>query len=101
MIDMTPVSNQTHLTISDMLNLLKNEPDGLYRVFLDNGKMYQAIKSKGEVTTLVNAEGDVFRQTFMINTKPTDSYLVKDWNEVDYLDNINTFLLIAQVKGWI
>ena len=101
MVDITPISNKTIETISDLINLLKNEPDGLYRIFLLNGKMYQAIKSKGEVTTLVNTRGDVFRRAFTHTTNTANTYVAPEWVEVDKLKDINTFLLIAQVKGWI
>ena len=97
MVDMTPRTNKEQLTIPDLIDLLKNEPDGLYRVFLNNGKMYQAIKSKGEVTTLVNSTGDVFRR----NKKSLLSTVRPEWVEVVQLKDLNTFLLIAQVKGWI
>ena len=101
MIDMTPRYNYDQMSIRELIDLLKNESDGLYRVFLDNGKMYQAIKSNGEITTLVNSIGNVFRRAFARSTKSTITYIEPEWVEVDKLDNINTFLLIAQVKGWI
>ena len=101
MIDMTPVPNKELMTIPDLIDLLKNEPDELYRVFLVDGRMLQAIKSKGKVTTLVNSAGRVFRRAFARSTKSTITYIEPEWVEVDKLDNINTFLLIAQVKGWI
>lgn len=59
--------------------------------------MYQAIKSKGEVTTAVNSIGVVFRR----NKKSTIISIEPEWVKVGKLDDINTFLLIAQVKGWI
>lgn len=97
MVDLTPRDNKEYMRIPDLIDLLKNEPDDLYRVFLLNGKMYQAIKSKGEVTILVNSNGGVFKQV----DKLFDTFIVEEWVEVDRLKDINTFLLIAQVKGWI
>lgn len=93
-VDMTLVSNKTHMTIPDMIDILKNKSDGLYRVFLNNGKMYQAIKSKGEVTTLVNPQGDVFKRT----KESFDNYVTLGWDVVEHLEDINAFLLISQVK---
>lgn len=101
MVDMTPISNKNIMTIPDLIDLLKNEPDELYRVFLADGRMIQAIKSNGEATTVVNSIGVVFRRDFERPTKSTITYIEPEWVEVDKLDNINTFLLIAQVKGWI
>ena len=98
---MQPISNKNIMTIPDLIDLLKNEPDGLYRVFLNNDRMYQAIKSKGEVNTLVNTAGAVFRRAFARPTKSSITYIEPEWVEVDKLKDINTFLLIAQVKGWI
>ena len=63
--------------------------------------MYQAIKSNGEVTTAVNSSGGVFRRAFARSTKSTITYIEPEWVEVDCLDDLNTFLLTAQVKGWI
>ena len=97
MIDMSPLSNVPHMTIPDLVDFLKYEPDGLFRVFLKNGKMYQAIKSKGEVTTLVNNTGYVFR----LAKKESNSDVSPDWVHVGNLDDTSIFLLIAQVKGWI
>ena len=101
MVDMTPISNKTIMTIPDLIDLLKNEPDEIYRVFLADGRMLQAIKSKGEVTTAVNSAGSIFRQVFIHTTNMRNTYVAPEWVEVDKLDDINTFLLIAQVKGWI
>ena len=101
MIDMTPISNTIVMSIPAIVDLLKNEPDGVYRIFLNNGKMYQGIKSKGEVTTAVNSAGSVFRQVFTHTTNIANTYVAPEWVEVDKLDDINTFLLIAQVKGWL
>lgn len=101
MIDITPISNKTIMTIPDIIDLLKNEPDGLYRIFLADGRMLQAIKTNGEVSTAVNSRGGVFRRAFARSTKSTITYIEPEWIEVDKLDDINTFLLIAQVKGWI
>ena len=101
MVDMQPISNTIVMSIPAIVDFLKNEPDGLYRIFLSNGKMYQAIKSNGEVSTIVNSSGGVFRRTFARPTKSTITYIEPEWVEVDRLKDINTFLLIAQVKGWI
>ena len=101
MIDMTPISNTIVMSIPAIVDLLKNEPDGVYRIFLNNGKMYQGIKSNGEVTTAVNSAGSIFRQVFMHTTNMRNTYVAPEWVEVDRLKDINTFLLIAQVKGWI
>ena len=101
MLVMRPKSYINQMTIPELVDFLVNEPDGLYRVILDNGKVYQVIKSKGEVTTAVNSSGGVFRRTFARPTKSTITYIEPEWVEVDRLDDINTFLLIAQVKGWI
>ena len=101
MVDIQPISNTTVMSIPDLIDLLKNESDELYRIFLSNGKMYQAIKSKGEVNTLVNTAGAVFRRAFARPTKSSITYIEPEWVEVDKLKDINTFLLIAQVKGWI
>ena len=101
MIDMRPRDNKEYMKIPDLIDLLKNEPNGVYRISLNGGKMYQGIKSNGEVTTLVNSAGRVFRRAFARSTKSTITYIEPDWVEVDKLDDINTFLLIAQVKGWI
>ena len=101
MIDMTPISNTIVMSIPAIVDLLKNEPDGVYRIFLNNGKMYQGNKSNGEVTTAVNSSGGVFRRAFARPTKSTSIYIEPEWIEVDRLKDINTFLLIAQVKGWL
>ena len=101
MVDIQLIDNETYMLMSELIDLLKNEPDELYRIFLVNGKMYQAIKSKGEVTTVVNSSGGIFRRGFTHTTKSTINYIEPSWVEVDKLDDINTFLLIAQVKGWI
>ena len=101
MIDMAPISNTIVMSIPAIVDLLKNEPDGVYRIFLNNGKMYQGIKSNGEVTTAVNSSGGVFRRAFARSTKSTITCIEPEWVEVDRLKDINTFLLIAQVKGWI
>ena len=97
MIDMTPLSNVPHMTIPDLVDFLKYEPDGLFRVFLKNGKMYQAIKSKGEVTTVMNTTGYIFRRA----EKKSNSYVSPEWVHVGNLEDTSIFLLIAQVKGWI
>ena len=101
MVDIKPISNKIAMSIPELIVLLKNEPDGLYRVFLVNGKMCQAIKSNGEVTTIVNSTGVVFRRAFTHTTNTANTYIAPEWVEVDKLKDINTFLLIAQVKGWI
>ena len=101
MVDMTPISNTIVMSIPAIVDLLKNEPDGVYRIFLNNGKMYQTIKTNGEVTTAVNSSGGVFRQGFIHTTNMRNTYVAPEWVEVDRLKDINTFLLIAQVKGWI
>ena len=101
MIDMTPISNTIVMSIPAIVDLLKNEPDGVYRIFLNNGKMYQGIKSNGEVTTAVNSSGGVFRRAFARSTKSTITYIEPEWVEVYRLEDINIFLLIAQVKGWL
>ena len=91
MVDMRPRDNKEYMKIPDLINLLKNEPNGIYRIFLNNRKMYQAIKSNGEVTTLVNSIGVVFRRAFARATKSTITYIEPEWVEVDKLDDINTF----------
>ena len=101
MVDMSPISNTIVMSIPAIIDLLKNEPDGVYRIFLNNGKMYQAIKSNGEVTTAVNSSGGVFRRAFARPAESTITYIEPEWVEIDRLKDINTFLLIAQVKGWI
>ena len=101
MIDMQPISNTIVMSIPAIVDFLKNEPDGLYRIFLSNGKMYQAIKSNDEVSTIVNSSGSVFRQIFILATNIGNTYVAPEWLEIDRLKDINTFLLIAQVKGWI
>ena len=95
--DINITSAKDKVSTLDLVMYLSGEPNGVYRIFLVNGKMYQAIKSKGEVTTLVNSAGRVFRR----NKKSLLSTVRPEWVEVDKLDDINTFLLIAQVKGWI
>ena len=99
MIDMRPLHYDTQMTIPDLIDFLDSEPDGSYRVFLNDNKMCQAIKSNGEVTTIVNSTGYIFRRA--INLKLSSSTFVPEWVIVDQLDDINTFLLVAQVKGWI
>ena len=100
MLDLTPIVNKDQMTIPELIDLLKNEPDELYRVCLSNGKIYQAIKSKGEVTTLVNTRGVIFRRASTLSKKVSDTYITPDWVDVEYLEDINMFLLVAQVKGW-
>ena len=97
MIDMRPKSYITQMTIPELVDFLENEPDGLYRVILDNGKIYQVIKSKGEVTTVVNPQGYIFRR----NKKLAGGFASPGWFDVDQLEDINSFLFVAQVKGWI
>ena len=96
--DLTPITNRSEMEIPELIDLLKNEPDGVYRIFLIKGKMYQAIKLKGEITTVVTPTGNTFRRA--INYL-SNSVVAPRWVEFDRLDDINTFLLIAQVKGWI
>ena len=97
MIVIRPLHYVTQMTVPDLVDFLKYKPDGIFRVLLNNGKVYQVIKSKGEVTTVVNPTGYVFRR----NIKLSNSVVAPDWVDVDKLDDINTFLLMAQVKGWI
>ena len=99
--DINITSAKDKVSILDLVMYLSGEPNGVYRISLNGDKMYQAIKSNGEVTTLVNSAGRVFRRAFARSTKSSISYIGPEWVEVDKLNDINTFLLIAQVKGWI
>ena len=91
--------NTYQITIPDLVDFLDNEPDGLYRVFINDDKMCQAIKSNGKVTTIVNTTGYVFRRA--LNLKLSSDNFIPEWVIVDQLVDINTFLLTAQMKGWI
>ena len=95
--DIKPITNIVTISFPYIIDLLNNDPDDLYRIFLNNGKMYQAIKSNGEVTTLVDSRGVVFRRA----KKSLANYVAPEWVDVGYLEDINRFLLVAQVKGWI